>query len=66
MVPFGGILALTPSNIVRSCWDFAQRQSSNKTNKVFEKSFEILNFGPNKMHPKFTVLLHFGTQFTAV
>ena len=37
----------------------------NKTNKVFEKSFTILNFGPNRMHPKFTVLVHFGAQFTA-
>ena len=32
---------------------------------MFEKSFEILNFGSNAMHPKITVLVHFGTQFTA-
>ena len=26
-----------------------------QTQTVFEKSFKILNFGPNRMHPKFTV-----------
>ena len=31
---------------------------------MFEKSFKILNFGSNGMHPKFTVLVHFGAQFT--
>ena len=37
----------------------------NKTNTVFRKSLKILNFGSNGTHPKFTVLLHFGAQFTA-
>ena len=37
---------------------------SNKTKAVFEKSLKILNFGSNGMHPKFTVLVHFGAQFT--
>ena len=31
---------------------------------MFEKSFEILNFGSNTMHLKFTILTHFGTHFT--
>ena len=35
------------------------------TNIVFEKSFKILNFGSNGTHPEFTVLVHFGGQFTA-
>ena len=26
-----------------------------QTQTVFEKSFKILNFGPNRMHPEFTV-----------
>ena len=38
---------------------------SNKENTVFEKSFKILNFGSNGMQLKFTVLVHFGKQFTA-
>ena len=37
----------------------------NKTNTVFQKSFKLLNFGSNGTHPKFTVLVHFGAQFTA-
>ena len=37
---------------------------SSKTNMVFEKSFKILNFGSNGMHLMFTVLVHFGAQFT--
>ena len=37
----------------------------NKTNTVFQKSFKIFNFGSNGTHPKFTVLVHFGAQFTA-
>ena len=32
---------------------------------VFEKSFKILNFCSNGMHPKFTVLFQFGAQFAA-
>ena len=35
-----------------------------KTNTVFGKSFKILSFGSNRTHPKFTVLVHFGVQFT--
>ena len=31
---------------------------------MFEKSFKILNFGSNGTHPKFTILVHFGAQFT--
>ena len=31
---------------------------------MFEKSFRILNFGSNGTHPKLTVLVHFGSQFT--
>ena len=58
--------ALAPPNIVQSCWNFDQRLSvSNKTNRVFEKSFKILNFSLNGRHPKFTVLFHFGAQCTA-
>ena len=37
----------------------------NKTNTVFQKSFKIFNFGSNGTHAKFTVLVHFGAQFTA-
>ena len=37
----------------------------NKTNTVFQKSFKIFNFGSNRTHAKFTVLVHFGAQFTA-
>ena len=37
----------------------------NKTNTVFQKSFKISNFGLNGTHPKFTVLVHSGAQFTA-
>ena len=37
----------------------------NKANTLFQKSFKILNFGSNGPHPKFTILVHFGTQFTA-
>ena len=36
----------------------------NKTNRVFEKFFKILNFGSNEIQPKFTVLDNFGAQFT--
>ena len=32
---------------------------------MFEKSFNILNFSLNRRHAKFTVLFHFGVQFTA-
>ena len=60
----GWAWALTPPNIVRSCWNFEQRYPSNKTNTLLGKSFKILNFGSNGTHPKFTVLVHFGTQFT--
>ena len=64
MAPFFEFWALTPPNIVRSCWNFEQRKFSNKTKTVFEKSFKILNFGPNGTHLKFTVLVHFGAQFS--
>ena len=37
---------------------------SNKKNIVFGKSFKILNFGSNGMQLRFTVLVHFGAQFT--
>ena len=37
---------------------------SNKKNIVFGKSFKILNFGSNGMRLRFTVLVHFGAQFT--
>ena len=37
----------------------------NQTNTVFQKYFKILNFGSNGTHPKFTVLVHVGAQFTA-
>ena len=33
---------------------------------MFENYFKILNFSSNGTHPKFTVLVHFGAQFTAV
>ena len=33
-------------------------------NTVFEKSFKSLDFGWNGNHPKFTVLVHFGAEFT--
>ena len=36
-----------------------------KTNTVFQKSFKLFNFGSNGKHPNFTVLVHFGAQFTA-
>ena len=32
---------------------------------MFEKSFKNLSFSLNGKHPKFTVLFHFGAQFTA-
>ena len=35
-----------------------------KTNTVFGKSFKSLSFGSNRTRPKFTVLVHFGVQFT--
>ena len=35
------------------------------TNTVFQKSFRLFNFGSNGKHPNFTVLVHFGAQFTA-
>ena len=38
---------------------------SNETKAVLEKSFKILNFSLNGRHAKFTVLFHFGVQFTA-
>ena len=34
-------------------------------NTEFEKYFNILYFSSNGRHPKFTVLFHFGGQFTA-
>ena len=37
---------------------------SIKTNTGFEKSFNILSFGSNGTHPKFTALVLFGVQFT--
>ena len=61
---FFGFSGLTPPNIDRSCWNFDQRLwdfVSNKTNTVFEKSIEILDFGSNVTHPKLTLLVHFGT-----
>ena len=39
--------------------------ASNKTNTVFGKSIKIFHFGLNGTQPKFTILLHFGAQFTA-
>ena len=44
--------------------EILKRSSSSKRNTVFKKSFKILNFGSNGMRPKFTVLVHFGAQFT--
>ena len=38
---------------------------SNKENTVFEKCFEILNFGSNGTYLKFTVFVHFDVEFTA-
>ena len=38
---------------------------SNKSDTVCEKSWKILNFGSEGMHPKFTVLVYFEAQFTA-
>ena len=38
---------------------------SNKKNTMFGKSFKIMNFGSYEMQLKFTVLVHFGAQFTA-
>ena len=64
---FFGFSGLTPPNIDRSCWNFDQRLwdfVSNKINTVFERSAEILYFGSNATHPKLTILVHFGSQFT--
>ena len=58
------VFGLTFPNIVQSCWNFDQRYSSNKTSTVFEKSFKSLNFESIGTHRKFTVLVHFGIQFT--
>ena len=47
-------------------WNFFKNlRQSNKTNTSFEKSFNILKFGSNVTHWKFTVLVHFATQSTA-
>ena len=62
--PFLGFLGLYSLNYCSIClkWSVVV---PNQTNTVFQKSFKILNFGSNGMHPKFTVLVHFGAQFTA-
>ena len=63
---YGSLWAFTPpQNIVWSCWKLWPSVVSDKKNSVFEKSFKILNFGSNGMQQKFTVLVHFGAQFTA-
>ena len=62
--PFLGFLALNSPkycSILMKWWEVA----TNKTNTVFQKSFKLLNFGSNGTRPKFTVLVHFGAQFTA-
>ena len=55
--------ALTPPNIVQSCWNFDQRLSPIRKT-LLKESFEILNFSINRRHPKFTVLVLFRAQFT--
>ena len=62
MTPFWALWALTPPNIVQSCWNFDQRLSPRRQ-KLFEKPFKILHFGSNGTRPTFMVLVHFGAQF---
>ena len=62
--PLFGFLGLYSLNYCSIClkWSVVV---PNQTNTVFQKYFKILNFGSNGTHPKFTVLVHVGAQFTA-
>ena len=59
MKPFWGFLDSYSPNYCSILLKFWPEVASNKTNTVFEKSFKILDFGSNKTHAKFTVLIHF-------
>ena len=60
---FGGF-GLLLSQILFNLTEILTRGSLPIRQTAFEKSFKFLNFGSNGAHPKFTVLVHFGTQFT--
>ena len=62
--PFWGFLGLNSPKYCSILLKWSE-VAPNKTNTVFQKSFKLLNFGSNGTHLKFTVLVHFGTQFTA-
>ena len=63
--PFWGFFGPYSPKYCSILLKFWQDLVSNKTNTVFVKYFKILNFSSNETHPKFTVLVHFGAQFTA-
>ena len=59
-------LALFPQNIVQFCWNFDQRWSPISVWKdSVWKILQNFEFNSNGRHRKFTVLFHFGAQFTA-
>ena len=60
-----GILLTARPEILLDLAEILNRGSLPIRPTLFKKSFQILNFGSNGMHPKFTVLVHFGTQFIA-
>ena len=60
-----GILLTARPEILFDLAEILNRGSLPIRPTLFKKSFQILNFGSNRMHPKFTVLVHFGTQFIA-
>ena len=58
--------ALSPQNIVQFCWNFDQRWSPISVWKdSVWKILQNFEFNSNGRHRKFTVLFHFGAQFTA-
>ena len=68
MTPFegggGGVLGLFSSKYSSSLLKFRPEVVSHKTKKVYEQSFKIKCLSRNGMHPKLTVLVHFGAKFT--
>ena len=65
MAPFWGFFRTNSPKYCSILLKIWPEVVSNKTNTLFQKSVKILNFGSNGTYPKFTILVHFGVQFTA-
>ena len=64
MAPFGRFLGLFSPKYGSSLLKFQSGVVSHKKKTVFEQSFKIKCLSRNGTHPKLTVLVHFGAQFT--